>query len=398
MFSKQVASSNESADSAVFTLTTARYRPAVQNKDRPPDGRMLNKGSAKRRRYTMKEKYDIVEMCNDAIASDDIPTITTATQYFHYYYANHDIAHKWICQYGKWNKKEHRVRMVDEILGKNFASKARHTRSPFHHMESLLYSEILSKRKLGHRVSNTFIRIRSICIFNRLQEEGVPVYKDASFKSSNGWRTNFIRRRNLKYRRRKSGKTFSADRHLPQYLDFLQRLRFKIIVALQDNPCESIRGQFPPSHRYNMDQVPLPFVVSQEFTFTVQEDVNIHITCPNEALRKRQWTMHVVANAGDGDSRHCWVDLVSKGLGKRIREEETARYHPTVDMFWQKNAWVDGPTIIKLAEKIVREKIERHGDDWVLLYCDNLAAHLGPDVKRILGDNRFLIFYPPLND
>ena len=49
--------------------------------------------------------------------------------------------------------------------------------------------------------------------------------------------------------------------------------------------------------------------------------------------------------------------------------------------------------MIKLAEKFVREKIERHGDDWVSLYCDNLAAHLGPDVKRILGDNRVLIVY-----
>ena len=64
-------------------------------------------------------------------------------------------------------------------------------------------------------------------------------------------------------------------------------------------------------------------------------------------------------------------------------------------MCWQKNAWVDGPTIIKLAEKFVREKIERHGDDWFLLYCDNLAAHRVPDVRRIFGDNRVLIVYSP---
>ena len=112
----------------------------------------------------MKEKYDIVEIYNGAIASDDIPTITTPTRYFHYYYPNHDFAHTWICQYGKWNKKEHRVRMVDEILGNFVASKAKHTRLPFHHMESLLYSEILARQKLGNGVSNTFIHIRSICL------------------------------------------------------------------------------------------------------------------------------------------------------------------------------------------------------------------------------------------
>ena len=83
-----------------------------------------------------------------------------------------------------------------------------------------------------------------------------------------------------------------------------------------------------------MDQVPLPFVVSQEFTFTLEEDSNVHITCPSEALRKRQWTMHVVVNAGEGNDSHAWVDLVTKGTGTRTKAEEKARYHKGVDMFW----------------------------------------------------------------
>ena len=87
-----------------------------------------------------------------------------------------------------------------------------------------------------------------------------------------------------------------------------------------------------------MDQVPLPFVVSQKFTFTVKEDANIHISCPSEALRKRCWTMHVVVNAGNEDERHAWVDLVSKGTVTRIKQEEKEQYHTSVDMFWQKNS------------------------------------------------------------
>ena len=74
---------------------------------------------------------------------------------------------------------------------------------------------------------------------------------------------------------------------------------------------ESICGRFLPSRRYNMDQVPLSFVVSQEFTFTIQDDNNVHITYPNKALRKRQWTMHIIVNTGEGDSRHPWIDLVT---------------------------------------------------------------------------------------
>ena len=145
-----------------------------------------------------------------------------------------------------------------------------------------------------------------------------------------------------------------------------------------------------------MDQVPLPFVVSQEFTFTLHEDNNVHITCHNEALRKRQWTMHIIVNAGEGDSRHAWVDLVSKGTGTLIKQEEKARYHPSVDMFWQKNAWVDTPVMMKLATKFVAEKQRVHGDEWVLLFADNLCAHLNPEVKRIFGEGRVLVIYFPL--
>ena len=74
-----------------------------------------------------------------------------------------------------------------------------------------------------------------------------------------------------------------------------------------------------------MDQVPIPFMVSQEFMFTLEEDSNVHITCPSEALRKRCWTMHVVVNAGEGDDSHAWVDLVTNGTGARIKADEKAR-------------------------------------------------------------------------
>ena len=65
------------------------------------DQRCHNHGKSKRRRYTMKEKYEIIEMCDEAIASDLNPQITNPTQYFNYYYRSFDVAHKWIAQYGK---------------------------------------------------------------------------------------------------------------------------------------------------------------------------------------------------------------------------------------------------------------------------------------------------------
>ena len=52
--------------------------------------------------------------------------------------------------------------------------------------------------------------------------------------------------------------------------------------------------------------------------------------------------------------------------------------------------------MIVLASKFVREKKRRHGDDWVVLFADNLYAHLVPQVKTIFGDNKVLLVYFPL--
>ena len=385
-------------NASTITAPSSRRCKSTVPQESKPDKRRGNKGSLRRRRYSMQEKFDVMEQCDETIASDLFPTIHTPTQYFNYYYRNPDICHKWVSQYGKWSKPAYREKVVGIILGNNFAARGKFTRSPYHQLESLLYEEILNKRKNGHRISNTFIRIRALSLFQQLKDESVPGYQDLKFKASNGWRSNFIKRRKLKYRRRKSGKRFSANKHVQTYQNFLQCLRFKLLRPIDDTvQSDALWGRFPPSHRYNMDQVPLPFVVSQDFTFTVENDTNIHITCPSESLRKRQWTMHVVTNAGDGEKRHAWVDLVTRGAGKRIKQAETQRYHPGVDMFWQKNAWVDGEVMKKLAHKFVREKLDKHGDDWVILYADNLSAHLLPEVKSIFGTNHVLVVYFPPN-
>ena len=72
-------------------------------------------------------------------------------------------------------------------------------------------------------------------------------------------------------------------------------------------------------------------------------------------------------------------------------------YDNNVDMFWQKKAWVDKEVMMKIATKFVDRKNEKHGEDvWVLLFCDNLGAHVHDDVRRIFGDNKvFLCYFPP---
>jgi len=42
---------------------------------------------------------------------------------------------------------------------------------------------------------------------------------------------------------------------------------------------------------------------------------------------------------------------------------------------WQEKAWVDRPVMVDIAKDFVKFKKEKHGDDSVLLICDNLDAH-----------------------
>ena len=165
-----IATPPATADTPPATTDIVVYEPPSM------DGRRRNKGAAKRHRYTLKEKYDIIEKCEETIAHERYPEIRNATQYFQEQYRNHDTAHKFICLYGKWNKPNHRKRMVDYILGKNFAAIGRKTMSPYHHMENALYAEIVKKRKSGHCVTNIFICICAIVLFKQMQEEGIPVY------------------------------------------------------------------------------------------------------------------------------------------------------------------------------------------------------------------------------
>ena len=50
-----------------------------------------------------------------------------------------------------------------------------------------------------------------------------------------------------------------------------------------------------------------------------------------------------------------------------------------------------------ITKKFVEHKIKVYGEDvWALLFCDNLSAHLDPDVKEIFGNGKvFLCFLPP---
>ena len=102
-------------------------------------------------------------------------------------------------------------------------------------------------------------------------------------------------------------------------------------------------GRFPPERRYNMDQIPMPFIVDQNNTFTDASDEHVHVQgTGSEGLTKRQYTVHIFINAGNTrEQTHGYLDLICRGKGNKVSEVEKRAYNANVNVRWQKKAWVD---------------------------------------------------------
>ena len=120
----------------------------------------------------------------------------------------------------------------------------------------------------------------------------------------------------------------------------------------------TVHGRFPPETRFNQDQVPLPFVVSMENACTLEEDDDARMTCPSESLRKRQFVMHIVVNAGEGDEKMGCMTLTCKGIPNGRREPcEISARDDRVSMTFQKNAWVETVAMIEIAKNFVEKRM-----------------------------------------
>ena len=48
--------------------------------------------------------------------------------------------------------------------------------------------------------------------------------------------------------------------------------------------------------------------------------------------------------------------------------------------------------IRNISQKFVSHKNEVHGEGfWVIMFCDNLSAHLDPEAKQIFGSNKVFL-------
>jgi hypothetical protein len=149
-----------------------------------------------------------------------------------------------------------------------------------------------------------------------------------------------------------------------------------------------------------MDQVPLPFIVNMDSTYTTDDDKDRQVAGTGKAdLRKRQFTKHIYMNAAEGDKRDGYVELICKGktlLGGRFSRAEREAWNKEVVMYFQKSAWMDREVMKESASRFCKHVAEKHHGKKVLLTCDNLDAQVCDEVKEIFAEgNIFLFCLPP---
>ena len=70
----------------------------------------------------------------------------------------------------------------------------------------------------------------------------------------------------------------------------------------------------------------------------------------------------------------CQPAIIFRGTGTRIRKDEKLQWHPEVDVYWQKCAWVNGKIAVDWVNGTFKDSIANLPGEH-LLFLDNLGAH-----------------------
>ena len=95
------------------------------------------------------------------------------------------------------------------------------------------------------------------------------------------------------------------------------------------------------------------------------------------------------------ENNKCRPDIIfrSNSGGKCINKAEKNKYHPSVDIFWQKSAWADTPVSLEWIEKTLKPAVKNEKNTEFLLLCDNLSCQVKNEFKDAVRKINGLVYY-----
>lgn len=155
-----------------------------------------------------------------------------------------------------------------------------------------------------------------------------------NFKASDNWFQRLKKCHNIAFRRRSNKKKSSVNDGRESIQRFHRNLRkaLKTIRRRSGAVMDAKYGRWLPQNRYNIDQVPLPFVIDQDKTYEIQGSKQVWVSQPSSGLDKRQATLQLCIRA-EGMQK-VKPAIVFRGKGN-VSCEEKAMYDKGVDVYFQ---------------------------------------------------------------
>ena len=194
-------------------------------------------------------------------------------------------------------------------------------------------------------------------------------------------------------KRKTCNKKESATNKLEDIRKFHNLVRFVISLA-GNRERDSKWGRFPPHTRYNVDQVPMPFVTNLKNTMAESGEDVVWVRQNHSGLEKRFCTLQICFRP---EGRQPKPTVIFRGQGKQISAVERNAWDNRVNVMFQPKAWADRDFSNKWASEHFGKWLqEEHGEEETLLFCDGLDSQKTPEfLDRLRTNNCFRLISPP---
>lgn len=359
-------------------------QPTVQRKSATIDKEDKRRGQSRRKSYTVAFKLETLKLL------DSLTEIKFKNKRYEIVARERGISRSLVI---KWDKNKARLKKEVELnkhkgnKGNVRAGRQRRKlvddqlnekREKYPLAAARVVVEFKLRRAKGCKVSKLWLKKKMKLAIEACYGKD----KADKFKASNNWFDRFKKRHGISFRRRSNKKKNSAEDGRETIQRFHRDLRKAVKSKrrrnksrMHNSAIDKKYGRWSPKNRYNIDQVPLPFVIDQDKTYDITGNKQVWVSQPSTGLDKRQATLQLCIRAKG--EQNVKPGIVFRGKG-HVTSAERAEYDEGVDVYFQECAWMDHDVNMKWVSKTLIPGIGNSSDEKVI-FADNVGFQLNKE-------------------
>ena len=248
-----------------------------------------------------------------------------------------------------------------------------------------LKTHLKSLRAKGRKVTTLHALSIAKILHRRLKIKyptGWPRHpRHGAFKPSKRWLYGWLHRNGFEKRCATNKRQHDHQGNSDAMDSHLLRLRCQVQKKPPHAPAELAidpeYGFYKPHQRFNVDQTGVELDMTAKLGTWADEGERkqgfIRIQSAGPGTEKRFATLQLCFS-GDLDGEQCNLAVFLRGKGK-VKEEEKAMYPSGLDVYWQRNAWLDEVVDTEWIDRTWETfKAEKYPDTDLLLIGDNVKC------------------------